>query len=616
MFVAIDNKDMDALEIEKWINANRDENGGIISPEFAMEILTKTNYFAHIKKVLKNIKDNCKTSEEIAPYKEFILASIEGREVSPQAMADLVDLAEKGGFVDEFNECEKEVKKYTYRVCNTIDVESVAELNKEAKNNRAITYHHKRDFYDVEIENVDLSNVEVLNFDARSRNLYFTSCRLPKIIDTSIFRGRVFFRNCDLKNLQKLHFFEQVDMFFQNCVNLPEWLDISKFSEINFGGSDLANLKELKFKDGAQVYLSRAYNLPKDIDFSKCSQVFLENTKGLKGVVDLSHLKDLKVKGADFGEVSELKLPKSHVIDLTDCVLPENLDLSEYSVVHLSGCDLKKVKNIKFKKDSTVYMGGAVNIPENLDVSMCHHISFAGCDLKNLRELKFKDGAYVCMARAYNLPEDIDFSKCKEADLEEAKGLKGVVDLSNMREIKIKNSDLSEVSNLILSEGYTLDLSDCVLPENLDLSKYSEIYLKECDFKKVKNIKFREDCSVYMSGAKNLPNDLDFSKCRCVALAGCDVSNFEGFKFKYGATVYLAGAYNFPKKVDFSELGTVALSNQMKKCDLSGIEEIKFKNETQLSVSGFNYIFEKMKNFTGKVVIADKALINNNDFCM
>ena len=279
------------------------------------------------------------------------------------------------------------------------------------------------------------------------------------------------------------------------------------------------------------------------------------------------------------------------------------------------GCDLEGF-NLKFREGARVYLSEAQNLSKNLDVSMCHHISFAGCDLKNLRELRFKDGAYVCMARAYNLPEDIDFSKCKEADLKEAKGLKGVVDLSNMREIKIKNSDLSEVSNLILSEGYTLDLTECVLPENLDLSKYREIYLKECDFKKVKNIKFREDCSVYMSGAKNLPNDLDLSKCSCVALAGCDVSNFEGFKFKYGATVYLAGAYNFPKKVDFSELGTVALSNQMKKCDLSGIEEIKFKNETQLSVSGFNYILEKMKNFTGKVVIADKALINSNDFCM
>ena len=220
------------------------------------------------------------------------------------------------------------------------------------------------------------------------------------------------------------------------------------------------------------------------------------------------------------------------------------------------------------------------------------------------------------MARAYNLPEDIDFSKCSQVFLENTKGLKGVVDLSHLKDLKVKGADFGEVSELKLPKSHVIDLTECVLPENLDLSKYREIYLKECDFKKVKNIKFREDCSVYMSGAKNLPNDLDLSKCRCVALAGCDVSNFEGFKFKYGATVYLAGAYNFPKKVDFSELGAVALSNQMKKCDLSGIEEIKFKNETRLSVSGFNYILEKMKNFTGKVVIADKALINSNDFCM
>ena len=59
MFVAIDNIDMDALKVEEWINTNRDANGGVISPEFAMEILTKTNHFAHIKKVISLIKKNC-----------------------------------------------------------------------------------------------------------------------------------------------------------------------------------------------------------------------------------------------------------------------------------------------------------------------------------------------------------------------------------------------------------------------------------------------------------------------------------------------------------------------------------------------------------------------------
>ncbi len=42
MHVKIDNQDMDALKVEEWINRTRDANGGVISPEFAMEILTKT----------------------------------------------------------------------------------------------------------------------------------------------------------------------------------------------------------------------------------------------------------------------------------------------------------------------------------------------------------------------------------------------------------------------------------------------------------------------------------------------------------------------------------------------------------------------------------------------
>ena len=38
MFVKIDNIDMDAFKVEEWINRTRDANGGVITPEFAMEI--------------------------------------------------------------------------------------------------------------------------------------------------------------------------------------------------------------------------------------------------------------------------------------------------------------------------------------------------------------------------------------------------------------------------------------------------------------------------------------------------------------------------------------------------------------------------------------------------
>ena len=80
MFVAIDNKNMDALKVEEWINPYRDDNGGVISPEFAMEILGKTNYFAHIKKVINNIKKACLdengklVADEVLAYKDVVRA--------------------------------------------------------------------------------------------------------------------------------------------------------------------------------------------------------------------------------------------------------------------------------------------------------------------------------------------------------------------------------------------------------------------------------------------------------------------------------------------------------------------------------------------------------------
>ena len=65
MFVAIDNRDMNVFKVDGWINTTRDANGGIISPEFAMEILSKTNFHGHIKKVVKNIRHRrCKSPRD------------------------------------------------------------------------------------------------------------------------------------------------------------------------------------------------------------------------------------------------------------------------------------------------------------------------------------------------------------------------------------------------------------------------------------------------------------------------------------------------------------------------------------------------------------------------
>ena len=163
MFVAIDNKEMDFLSVDAWINDVRDNTGGkVISPELAMDVLSKTNHYANIKKVLTNIKKNCTTKEQLEPYKEFILSCVDGREMSDVAMASLREMAKVLGedFEKEFEEVIKNPKVYDKYECNIIVVKSAAEL-------KALEGENLRVFFDadpVDLFRCDLYQIKELKF--------------------------------------------------------------------------------------------------------------------------------------------------------------------------------------------------------------------------------------------------------------------------------------------------------------------------------------------------------------------------------------------------------------------------------------------------------------------
>ena len=74
-FVAIDNEEMNIPQVTKWILDTRDATEDkIISPGFAMEVLSKTNHFGHIKMILKNISGL--PDDEKKKYEEFVLAYV------------------------------------------------------------------------------------------------------------------------------------------------------------------------------------------------------------------------------------------------------------------------------------------------------------------------------------------------------------------------------------------------------------------------------------------------------------------------------------------------------------------------------------------------------------
>ena len=245
MFVKIDNQDMDALKVEEWINRTRDANGGVISPEFAMEVLGKTNHFAHIKKVINLIKKNCSdengelVADKVLAYKEFILSAVDRREESPQAMKVLQELAEKGGFGAEFDKTNDKVKIYELKDCENADVKIIKT---------------KKEFYDLGGENLRIF------FDADK-------------IDLS---------SCCFSNVKNLKFREGSEVNLSYSYGFPKDLDVSMCSKVNLISCDLMGIS-FKFREGARVNLSSAYNFPKDLDLSMWPKVDLSNCD-LEGV--------------------------------------------------------------------------------------------------------------------------------------------------------------------------------------------------------------------------------------------------------------------------------------------------------------------------------------------
>ena len=333
MFVKIDNQDMDAFKVEKLINETRDANGGVISPEFAMEILGKTNHFAHIKKVVNHIKKSCMdengelVKDKVLAYKEFILSSVDGREMSPQALDMLSELAVLCGCSDEFVKANKRSKIYEINDCDNIDVKIV----KSKEELKALTGDNLRvifDSYEVFLTNYDLSKVKALKFKEGAEVELKWVKNLPECFDVSGC-SKVNLRYCDLSGVKEIKFREGAEVNLNNAEKLPKVLDLSVCSKVNLSWCDFSGVKEIKFKEGAEVDLNRARSLPKDLDVSMCSRVGLVKCN-LNGI------------SLNFREGAEVDLEEAYN-------LPKELDLSMCSQVNLKDCDLTGVEKIKFK---------------------------------------------------------------------------------------------------------------------------------------------------------------------------------------------------------------------------------------------------------------------------
>ena len=455
MFVGINNKYKSAIEVEGVIQKAR--NDGAITPKFAMEILSLTNHRSNIKKLVKAIKDNCKTEAEILPYKEFILSCVDEREMSEEALDNLQDMAILCGCEDEFKEANGKPKFYDKFDYKGAVVKSKQEFGALERENLKLYFDADK----VDLHDCDLSNIKDIKFREDAEVNLRGAKNLPKNLDLSQC-SKVNLEECDLNGLN-LKFREGAEVDLGGAKNLPKDLDVSMCSEVNLHTCYLRGLN-LKFREGAIVYLSCTKSLPEDLDISMCSGVCLSYC-------------DLRGLNLKFREGAKVDLDSAKN-------LPEDLDLSMCSVARLSYCDLSGL-NLRFRDGSKVILHGAKNLPRYLDLSQCSNVGLYGFNLRGVN-FKFKEGAEVNLGRAENLPRYLDLSQCSKVDLNGC-DLRGV-------NIKFREGAIVKFNTFSDPEcSMDLTYSDrCKLPEVLDLSMCSDVNLRGCVWDYVEMIKFKD----------------------------------------------------------------------------------------------------------------------------
>ena len=329
MFVKINNKDKSVVYLDREIKATR--NDGKITPDFAMGILSMTNHSSNIKILVRAIKENCKTKQQLKPYREFILSCVDGREMSPNALEMLSELAILCGCNDEFVKANKRSKIYEINDCDNIDIKVVK---------------------------------------SKEELMALTGDNLRVIFDSY----EVFLTDYDFSKIKMLSFKEGASVYLNRSKNLPEFLDVSNCYKVDLYGCDLLPVRTLRFRENSEVRLDTSHNLPEVLDLSMCSKVSMV-------YCDLANIKDIK-----FRENAIINLYGAENLTL-------GLDVSMGSSVNLMNCDLSGIKELKFRDKAQVFLGGAMNLPKSLDFSMCSLVDLRDCDLTDVERIIFKDKA-------------------------------------------------------------------------------------------------------------------------------------------------------------------------------------------------------------------------------
>ena len=379
MVFFIENSEKSVFDVDSEIKAFRNEHNKI-TPEFAKNILSKTNHRANIRFVLKQI--SLLDEEERKAFGEFAVCAVDGRAHDDSICKELRNLAVECECVEEFDSANERRKLYGPDDCMGTVVRHLAQLQDCIDKGGITVLDFENRVSDLSFKNADLSKIRInkLFLDPEYISTFYVSCTNYDKFDCGILtRVNGYFNECDLGGGEKFY-------IAARNIKLDKVTNMSKKCCLNNHSLGYSRVN-------CMCIVSNS-------DFAGCESIWVSgfddfiflNVSNVSGNVDFSRMVKANIGGCDFDNVDALRIDKVERCDIGSVKMPPIVHIGEVKEIYFNKVDFDNVESMTFDRvDKVDFKGG--KLPRKLDVSKVKEVSFSDECISGVEEIVFNDMA-------------------------------------------------------------------------------------------------------------------------------------------------------------------------------------------------------------------------------
>ena len=377
MVVLIENTTQSMFDLDHEIKAFRNKHKKI-TPEFAKNILSKTNHKANIRFIIKQI---CLLDEEERKaFGEFVVCAVDGRSHDDSTYKELHDLAIECECVEEFYRANEKRKIYGPDDCMGTIARSQDDIQGCIDKGCVTVIDLEQEVSHFSFKNADLSKIRFFRLYIMPDyvSTFYTSCtNFDKFEQGILTRVNSFFDDCDLGGGESFYIpagnvrLDKITNMAKKCCLISPSSSLSSCNCMCIvNNSDFAGCEYIKVMGYDDVIFSNVSNLSGNVEFSR---------------VGSAH-----IGSCDFNNVEALSIDKVKSCRLGNVKMPPIVKVEDVEEITFNNVDFKKVESMTFEGvDKIGFIGG--KLPCKLDVSKVKEVAFSGECILGVEEIVFKD---------------------------------------------------------------------------------------------------------------------------------------------------------------------------------------------------------------------------------